>query len=465
MPDTKDENIHIPGKRFQSHTKEKPPDIDRTESVSGGISNIPLNGECNENTVAKDGSMFIDYLQPDQDGYVYLKERWDMDNLKRLIESEHIGPELKKIYSINLKELTRNKSIVVRYKVPRDVKQEDYKNFKGRLTVTKDLGLTRVKKEHRRLLSGNNYYDLDIKKCQPSILLNIGNIYFNKDYKYIYKYVNDFDAVCDEILESHPELQIVVENDDFFSKTKNDKTLTGKPAIKHIINAISNGCNYKKRFGLIDVGFFDDYANQIKDIYSKIKGDERFKHITSKRYTNQFGSVMSKVFCEGERLVISGAFYFLRNHKDITPEVYAFDDLMIPINQCPEELDELLTGLNNYIKETIGFNVTFVNKCNKPTDEDLALIDVNSCNKNDITEQGINVDDMSLEDILATKDYDILKKAFEKMVFKVKYSPMFFQPTEYDGFHQHTIKDLGIAFSEWRILKIVYSVRTFHWRW
>jgi len=70
-------------------------------------------------------------------------------------------------------------------------------------------------------------------------------------------------------------------------------------------------------------------------------------------------------------------------------------------------------------------------------------------------EQTNNVDDMSLEEILATKNYAVLKSTFEKLIFKIKYSSMFFQITEYDGFHQHTIKDLQIAFSEWRITKNV----------
>jgi len=213
---------------------------------------------------------FVDYLKVNSEKVVVLPEKWDYDKLQKLIKNGNLHKNYKKLYEQILKEIEKyGNDRNIKYQLPKKAK----KDHNGRLAITRDHGYMRGPSSHRRFLSSELYYDIDIVKCQPTLLWNIGRTLYNTQYNAIDNYSHKFDEICTPILEKYPDFKIIYTNDypDSVTKESEQTIKYGKDAIKHVVNTISNGCNYKKKFNITDdIQFFMDYKQEIDELYEQI---------------------------------------------------------------------------------------------------------------------------------------------------------------------------------------------------
>jgi len=110
--------------------------------------------------------------------------------------------------------------------------------------------------------------------------------------------------------------------------------------------------------------------------------------------------VLSRVYQEIERTVVSRAFYFIQNIKNIQIGVYSFDGFMILKNLImSDSLDSILVELNDYIDKTTGYKIQFINKSNCPTQDDLNKIFGSKDKKNqDIDDEQSQIKSTQIDD-------------------------------------------------------------------
>jgi P4 family phage/plasmid primase-like protien len=225
-------------------------------------------------------------------------------------------------------------------------------NNVGRWFCTNQIGIQCLPRPIRHTICDGLYYDLDIVNAHPVLLYQLC-LKNNIECKYLKKYVER----RKEKLEKFSEVLDIP-----ISHIKQD--------ILHLINGSSR--KFKKHCDKI--GCWSAMMDEFKRINKQIAELPEFKDIYDNvcKFTNEniFAKTMNRVLCNIENNCLEAFITYLHQNHNIPIQdfVLIFDGCQIPMKY--EINDDIFRSAEQYIKDTIGFAVTFVIK---PFDEKIEL--------------------------------------------------------------------------------------------
>lgn len=260
----------------------------------------------------------------------------------------------------------------------------------GRLFLKNgQFGYQNMIREYRSILAIDDYYDLDIKNCQPTIL----NQYCQKNNIETY-YLNKYVLTRDEILKSFL--------DDGFNKDD------VKFEIIRLIYGANPNENFINKLNKKNKKFILKFQNEINEIlveieklnpdiknYSKIN-----EFLKDKKFSNIKGSSTAYLCQDIENKIINYAMIFLKKkHFDIG--ALCFDGLMIRNNLNLN--NDIINELNLFIEKQLNYKIEFIIK----PFEKIVDIPIDELNNDYISEEDTIYQKMKDE---IEKQYFILKK-------------------------------------------------------
>lgn len=254
----------------------------------------------------------------------------------------------------------------------------------GRLFV-KGVGYQNLMREYRSILAIEDYYDIDIYNCQPTILNqycqknNIETVYLNKYCINREKYIKRFEE--DGVNKDELKLELIKViyggkyNNEFLEKLERD--------------------NYK---------FCKKFQEEISSILEEVqerepeiaKYAEKQAFLKDKKYCNIKGSTTAYLCQDIENVIIQHSIEFFKKQKfDIG--ALCFDGLMI--RKTKEITSKTIENLNKFIETETGYRIEF------------RLKEFEEIIK--ISEEELNEDEVQAK-------YDIMKKEVEKDYFFIE---------------------------------------------
>lgn len=254
----------------------------------------------------------------------------------------------------------------------------------GRLFV-KGVGYQNLMREYRSILAIEDYYDIDIYNCQPTILNqycqknNIETVYLNKYCINREKYIKRFEE--DGVSKDELKLELIKViyggkyNNEFLEKLERD--------------------NYK---------FCKKFQEEISSILEEVqekepeiaKYAEKQAFLKDKKYCNIKGSTTAYLCQDIENVIIQHSIEFFKKQKfDIG--ALCFDGLMI--RKTKEITSKTIENLNKFIETETGYRIEF------------RLKEFEEIIK--ISEEDLNEDEVQAK-------YDIMKKEVEKDYFFIE---------------------------------------------
>ena len=189
-------------------------------------------------------------------------------------------------------------------------------------------------REYRSFLCIDDYYDLDIKKCQPTILEQYCNQH-NIDCKQLTKYVNKRELIYDELTD--------IPKDDIKKAFTIMMFGGAKPTFKS---------------KLVNI---DKFYIEIKEIQTQVVAinNDWFKYANKKDKLNINGSVTSYVCQEIENDIVMTAYKYLAD-LGYTIGALCFDGLMI--RKTKELNKKVIDDLNKSITKLTKYKIEFLIK-------------------------------------------------------------------------------------------------------
>jgi len=224
----------------------------------------------------------------------------------------------------------------------------------GRVYPTTE-NLCTLPKYIRHTIEDGYYYDIDIKNCHPSILLNVClsnkikctqlNFYVNNRTKVLDRLAKVYDTTKDcikdlliSLLYNGSIKSWMRRNDIKVNSLETDFLLPFRDEVKDIMKAFID--NNKKLYNLV--------------AKKKFQSDERIYNIE--------GSFFSLCIQEYERVILETCFSYLRENGVVTSTaVLCYDGIMIPKSNVTD-VKKLCSNINGYVKSKTGFDVEFVEK-------------------------------------------------------------------------------------------------------
>lgn len=319
--------------------------------------------------------------------------KWVLDNLDKIkyrVITDYKYDPIEKIKEILNKVLkTANGEINVKYSQGKGV------NFGRRYAKigNKELGYQTLLREFRHTLADRLYYDLDIKNCQPTILLQ----YCKK---------NNIPCIA---------VENYVKKRDFILSSMVKKYNLPKEDIKQsFISIIMGG---KIRLELINSDTLNAFYNEIQVITNKIVELNPIfnKYAQQKKKYNVNGSVMAYLLQDIEdKILISADKFFAKN--GFSSDVLVYDGLMIRKNKVLTQ--KYIYESQKYIKNETNYDIEFLikpmNEGYEISDEELNEVDLTDCIIIDSDEHGAK---LVLDELKETKDIIFCK---ERYFHKVK---------------------------------------------
>lgn len=210
---------------------------------------------------------------------------------------------------------------------------------------SKTPSLQGLPRKIRHTICKENYIDVDIKNCHPSILTNLGDMFEFPCDKIKY-YIENRDKCLLELQEATG-----LSRDDV--KTELLKTLNG--GVPHSLlqceTLPSWTTDYIKQVNLIQRLFESMDTDENKEFKKQIK-----KNSKSSNVYNLEGKLINKHLCKYENIVIKYAINYCQMNGIIVAS-NQFDGLLLEKNS--KITDEFLIKLSNYIKSKTGFDLKF----------------------------------------------------------------------------------------------------------
>lgn len=266
---------------------------------------------------------------------------------------------------------------------------------KGRF-YCKGVGLSNIMREFRAILASDNYHDVDIVNCDPTLLIQY----------------------CEKNL---PEIAIhnlknYKENRDNLLGEMMGKYNIDRDEAKQIILSISKGGNYKydklenKPEWLINLkNEFQIIGNEIM----KINPEEKEASGKKKPYPKcLWGSVSSSIIQDIENSIIQCLDLFLTD-KGFSMDVLIFDGGLVRKDDKKQLTQALLDEASQYVMDKVGYNVKFIIK---KFDETLK---------------------MPIDILTDDEEYEIIKKEFEKDICKIINPPQFLNLKDFNKAHSY----------------------------
>lgn len=271
-------------------------------------------------------------------------------------------------------------------------------NGLGRMYLKKgQTGFQSLMREYRALLCYKNYYDLDIKNAQPTILLNICQ---NKkiDCDALQYYVQNRDSLINENYE--------------LNKTNYDTKDKFKDDFKLIFISIMYGskCEGKLNYTETTKKFIKKFIKEMNKIMDTILDENEniifVEEAKLKKEENIKGSALSYYLQNLENIIIQFAAYFLKKkHYEIGALV--FDGLMIRNNIPLTSI--IIKDLEKYIHKNTNIKIEMVIKSFDvkliPTDNELNNYKEDIIIKNDAEASQIILKDLNNEVVKCDNRY------------------------------------------------------------
>ncbi len=300
--------------------------------------------------------------------------------------------------------------------------------------MSKGTSLQSMWKFVRKVVSGGAIQGFDIENSQPSILLQLCNMYApDEKFNYLEGYVNNRAAVKKEVAQYYgctediAKTLIIILCFGGSPKTWKDKfgiqVEDDMPLIKGFhknLSTIRQGC----------ANCFKDFA-VAKRVY-KYKDD----HGLLKEYSDLQRSALAMYLQDIEGSIIMLMYKELPKLACV-PKTPIHDEMCFKISDNIDT-DEVICKLQAKVKEELGFDIKLKLESYTLTDAEMKQLEDHK--KFVLTEDGI--DD-------CVGGYNEVKALFEKEVFKIKYNAEF--GIEKDGVFNSVLKkkDLDVAFTEW----------------
>lgn len=264
------------------------------------------------------------------------KAHWVLENIDELCSTLSIKEEPKQICIKYCKEVINSQCGIL--------KRVYQKNYKGRMFLKKGQnGFQNMKREFRSILASNDYYDLDIKNCQPTILLQ-----YCKKNKIECKYLEKYVFCREELIE---EMGLTKDK----VKMEFIKVMYGGKFIYDDFKECSDKSKkFMNKFAKEIENILDKVTELNKDLLEWVKSNP-----TNKKYENDKGSVSALLCQEIEDNIIQTTTKFLKIKKfDIGS--LCFDGLMV--RNTLNLNSSLIRELNSYIKKKLDYEIEFLIK-------------------------------------------------------------------------------------------------------
>lgn len=276
---------------------------------------------------------------------IILYEKIDITILNKLISSSFLK-------SINRDYIpfSHEKQLLTEYKKNLNngfVKVEYKRAIKyGRVYPVKSLSLCSFRKELRHTLAKNNYVDLDIVNCHPTILY-----YLIKDEikcNYLKKYVNEREIILNDICNNYKCSRDIAKN--FI-----------------IVILFGSALDTWKKENNIDLSINDlEFTIKFKKEISKITKFISYKNKNLKKIIKKEkdASILSYFLQEKEFLILSDIYKFLvdNNYINNNNAVLCFDGIMIEKNLYDNNLiNKLEERIKNKFNIPLKFSVKDMN--------------------------------------------------------------------------------------------------------
>lgn len=201
-------------------------------------------------------------------------------------------------------------------------------------------GFQNMIREYRSILCSNDYYDLDIKNCQPTILYQFCEKN-NIKCKYLKRYVNERDEIITFIKKNI--------NDDI--KMRFISVMFGGKFNDDLLNK----CDKDNKKFLIN--FQNEMTNILKSVSDIDK--QTFEYIKLKKQFNIEGSLLSFICQDIEnQIIIHTKMYLEKNKYDVSS--LCFDGLLV--RNTMNLSNSTLKLLNEYIYKQTGYKIEFLIK-------------------------------------------------------------------------------------------------------
>lgn len=238
------------------------------------------------------------------------------------------------------KRIKKNRNLVT-YEYSKSILPNKY----GRVFPFKNLSLGALPREIRGTLAIDNYVDIDICNCQPTLLEQLFKKY-NLKTKCLTKYINDRESVLNEIINHYNVTRQIAKNlfiillfNGTFNTWANENAITEKPTkfIESFHKEILANYNFILKC--------PDFKNDIEII----KQADKIKDY------NEQGTVVAWILQNIERNILETMITYIKNYKyDVSNVVLCFDGFLMTKGKYHESL---LNRLETYVLENTGYSI------------------------------------------------------------------------------------------------------------
>jgi len=282
-------------------------------------------------------------------------EKPNVEAIKKLIKSDLLKEVSNKIVAETYKTeeallkshlalLDNNNSLKIKYK------RKTYQRY-GRVYPANKIGAILLRKEIRQTLYKHNMTDIDIVNAHPSILYQLCK-QNNINCKYLEKYILERESYLQRLMilynitrDQAKDLMIIIMYFGGIEKWITDNDIENKTVDKFLTK-------------------FQNELNTIADVII-LKNQKLYKSIEKKnendKTKNNKASFLSSYLQEHEERILEHIYEYCITNKYIINNVCSlcYDGIMIETENYKEEL---LTQLNEYVKQKTGFDLKFTVK-------------------------------------------------------------------------------------------------------
>ena len=218
------------------------------------------------------------------------------------------------------------------------------RNSFGRYWTSKNLGIQNMSRKIRSTLCKDFMHDIDMKNAHPTLL----SYYCHENQipcEYLDYYIENRERCLKDL-----ELCLDMERDE---------------AKAHLL-AIINGriTNHSKEELMKCPDWYVGYFLELKDIGEKVvelnPELEKIAKDSKDNCYNITGTTVNYIMCSLENKALMAAFDYLSS-KDVEVSSLVFDGLMV-YKDSVKDLESLMKGCSDYVKEKVGCDITFCSK-------------------------------------------------------------------------------------------------------
>jgi P4 family phage/plasmid primase-like protien len=214
-----------------------------------------------------------------------------------------------------------------------------------RVNAVRNASLGCFRRAIRHTLAKDNYVDIDVANCHPTMLLQLCQKY-DIDCKSLMGYVENRDAVLNGVMGYYDVTRDIAKN--LFIR------LLYFGSVKTWMN----------EFDVEDpdhsLPFIESFTKELREIGNELVKHNQDLFKLNRDRTNPVGSTVSFILQEYERRVLEVMYQYVCDHNGVSDDcILCYDGIMIPTKSYePELLDEL----TKEVRKKVGFKLNFTVK-------------------------------------------------------------------------------------------------------